>query len=233
MHPLGRRGRPLGLGDDHAEHPQRPDEQHDVDVERHQRAEAEAAVEHLVAAVAEHEDQADVGQQLHGRQVAGPDPGRRHRRRRRRRRPRARRRSACTCSAPKPLTTRTPLTVSSTTEASSADSRWMAMTGGCSRVEKRLPSKFRNGQRAERQDGQHGVDQGQDHRRPRPRSRSWRWSAGSAPRRPGSAAGRCWPGSSAHRSAPRSWKAKWSRWRWANRRSRRTASAQRLSLKAQ
>ncbi len=79
MHPLRRGRRPLGLGDDHPQHPQGPDEQHDVDVEGHERAEAEAAVEHLVAAVAEHRDQADVGQQLHRRQVGGPHPGRRHR----------------------------------------------------------------------------------------------------------------------------------------------------------
>ena len=79
LDPLGRGGGPLGLGDDHAEHPQRPDEHDDVDVERHERAEAQGAVQHLVAAVAEHGDQADVRQQLQRRQVASPDPGRVHR----------------------------------------------------------------------------------------------------------------------------------------------------------
>ena len=43
------------------------------------------------------------------------------------------------------MTTRTPLTVSSTTEASWADSCWMAMTCGWSRPLNRLASTFTNG----------------------------------------------------------------------------------------
>ena len=43
----------------------------DVDVEGDERAEAEAAVEHLVAAVAEHGDEPEVGQQLEGRAGTG------------------------------------------------------------------------------------------------------------------------------------------------------------------
>ena len=54
-------------------------------------------------------------------------------------------RAACTGSAPKPFTTRTPATVSSTTAASSADSCWMPITAGCSRREKRVASTLRNG----------------------------------------------------------------------------------------
>ena len=65
--PLARGDRPLRLGEDHAEHPQRPDQHHDVDVERDQAAEGQAAVDHLVAAVGEHEDQTDVRQQLERR----------------------------------------------------------------------------------------------------------------------------------------------------------------------
>ena len=56
-----------------------------------------------------------------------------------------RNRSACTTSAPKPFTTRTPATLSSTTDASSADSCWIPITAGCRRVPKRLASTFING----------------------------------------------------------------------------------------
>ena len=98
-----------------------------------------------MAAVAEHHDQADVGQQLHRRQVGGPHPGRRHGLARRRRRPRAAAASVWPCSAPKPFTTRMPATDSSTTAASSADSCWMAMAGTWRRLEKRLPIQLRNG----------------------------------------------------------------------------------------
>jgi hypothetical protein len=41
--------------------------------------------------------------------------------------------------------TRTPATVSSTTEASSADSRWMPITWGCSVRENRVAITLRNG----------------------------------------------------------------------------------------
>ena len=74
-----RHGRPLGLGDDHAEHPQRPDQHGDVDVERHQRAERQVAVEHLVAPDPEDHDQPQVGQQLEAGEEPGPGPGGGHR----------------------------------------------------------------------------------------------------------------------------------------------------------
>ena len=54
----------------------RPDQQHDVGVEGDEVAELELAVEHEVAAVAEHRDQPEVRQQLERRPVAGADPGR-------------------------------------------------------------------------------------------------------------------------------------------------------------
>ena len=79
VHPLGGGRRALALGDDHPEHPQRPDQHHDVDVEPDQLAEAEVAVEHLMAAVAEHGDEPDVREQLEGRQEGGPHAGRLHR----------------------------------------------------------------------------------------------------------------------------------------------------------
>ena len=97
----------------------------------------------------------------------------------RRRRPRPRGGAACTASAPKPFTTRTPATVSSTTAASSADSCWMPITDGWRRREKRVARTFRNGRapRASRVssgsigdqdhgDGQHGDgvgDRERDH----------------------------------------------------------------------
>ena len=77
--PLGGGGGALALGDDHPEHPQRPDEHHDVDVEADQLAQAEVAVEHLVAAVAEHRDEADVREQLEGGEERGAHAGGLHR----------------------------------------------------------------------------------------------------------------------------------------------------------
>ena len=50
-----------------------------------------------------------------------------------------------TASAPKPRTTLTPEIVSSTTDANSADSRWMPMTAGWSRVENLRPRTFSSG----------------------------------------------------------------------------------------
>ena len=55
------------------------------------------------------------------------------------------RRAAVTASAPKPLTTRTPLTASSTTVASWACSACTASTAGWMRREKRVASTFNNG----------------------------------------------------------------------------------------
>ena len=46
VHPLGGGGGSLGLGEDHAEHPQRPDQHHDVDVEGDEGADRQLAVEH-------------------------------------------------------------------------------------------------------------------------------------------------------------------------------------------
>jgi hypothetical protein len=77
--PLGRHRGPLGLGHDHAQHAQRPDEHGDVDVEHHQRAQAEVAGQHLVAAVGEHGDEPQVGQQLEPGQEHGPGAGGGHR----------------------------------------------------------------------------------------------------------------------------------------------------------
>ena len=67
-------GGPLREGDRHADHPERPDEQRDVHVELHQRAEGEVAVDHLVPTEPQDSDQPDLGQQLHRRQVLRPDP---------------------------------------------------------------------------------------------------------------------------------------------------------------
>ncbi len=75
VHPLRRRRGSLGLRDDHAEHPQRPDQQRDVDVERHQLTEAQLPVDDEVAAVGEHQHQADVGQQVEERDEAATDAG--------------------------------------------------------------------------------------------------------------------------------------------------------------
>ena len=55
------------------------------------------------------------------------------------------RRAACTGSAPKPLMTRTPVTVSSTTVANWACSAWTASTAGWMRWEKRRAVQLTNG----------------------------------------------------------------------------------------
>jgi hypothetical protein len=74
-HALGRGRRALTLGDDHAQHPQGPDQQVDVRVELHQLTERQRTREHLLTAVRQHEDEADVRQELHRGQVAGAHAG--------------------------------------------------------------------------------------------------------------------------------------------------------------
>ena len=73
--------------------------------------------------------------------------------------------ASCTCSAPKPFTTRTPDTVSSTTVDTSAASAWTASTAGWIRAENRLASTLTIGsgeQCAEGQQGVHGQQHGGD-----------------------------------------------------------------------
>ena len=127
--------------------------------------------------------------------------------------------------------TRTPATDSSTTAARSADSRWMPMTCGNRRRENRVATTLRNGSEP----------------------RASRVSTGSMTSRitvtdstvtalemvSGIITTNAWI---CCRSVLArlmswpvwvwSWKAKCSRWRWANRRSRRLASTQRASRKA-
>src|SRR3546814_20353453 len=55
--PLGRGDSPLRAGEDHAEHPQRPDEHRHVEVERDQVTYGEVPLDHLVAAVVERGDE--------------------------------------------------------------------------------------------------------------------------------------------------------------------------------
>ena len=103
-------------------HPQRPDQHEHVDVEGDQLADGEVAVEHLVAAVPEHGDQAEGGQEVEDGHEAGPDARRAHGPVVDAARCARRMRSAWMGSAPKPLTTRMPVTVSSTTVATPASS---------------------------------------------------------------------------------------------------------------
>src|SRR3546814_3282225 len=62
--PLGRGDSPLRAGEDHAEHPQRPDEHRHVEVERDQVTYGEVPLDHLVAAVGERGDEPQVRQEL-------------------------------------------------------------------------------------------------------------------------------------------------------------------------
>jgi len=71
--PLTGRRRPLGIRHDHPEHAQGLDQHHHVDVEADELTDGHVAIEHEVAAIAEHGDEADVGQDLDRRHVAGPD----------------------------------------------------------------------------------------------------------------------------------------------------------------
>ncbi len=127
--------------------------------------------------------------------------------------------------------TRTPATDSSTTAASSADSRWMPMTLGNSRRENRVATTLRKGSEPS----------------------ASRVSTGSMTARMTVTATTvtaleivsgiitmnawtCWRSVLARLMSwpvwAWSWNAKWSRWRWANSRSRRWASTQRASRKA-
>ena len=70
---LGRRLRSLRLGDEHAGHPQRPDEHEDVGIEGGEPADREMPGEHLVAPEPDDHDQADRRQQVEHGDVRGPN----------------------------------------------------------------------------------------------------------------------------------------------------------------
>ena len=158
--PLGRRRRPLALGDDHAEHPQRPDQQHDVDVERDQLRRAAAG------------RRAPGGRRSRARRSArcwaaarapagsGPGPGPPPSTRRRRRRPRLRSRAGLHVLGAEALDHPDAAdTVSSTTDGQLGR---LLLDGhapsGCSAVENRLASTLTNGSEPEREQRQQRVD---------------------------------------------------------------------------
>ena len=71
----GRRRRPGQLREEHADHPQRPDQHQDVEVGGDDRADGEVAVEHLMTAVPEDPDEPDGGQQVDLRHEVGAQAG--------------------------------------------------------------------------------------------------------------------------------------------------------------
>jgi hypothetical protein len=73
--PAGRGRRTRRLAEEHAGHPQRPDEHEDVGVERDDRAELDLSLQHQRAAVAENGDEPHRGQQVDERQEPGSKPG--------------------------------------------------------------------------------------------------------------------------------------------------------------
>ena len=77
-HPVAGGDRALGHAQRHAEPADRAGEQQQVDVEGGEVAEAEAAVDHLVAADQQHDRQPDVREEAHQRRVEGLQLGRDH-----------------------------------------------------------------------------------------------------------------------------------------------------------
>ena len=127
--------------------------------------------------------------------------------------------------------TRTPATDSSTTEASSADSRWMPMTLGNSRRENRVASTLRKGS----DPSASSVSTGSMTARITVTDSTvtaLEMVSGIITTN----AWTCWRSVLARLiSSPvddRSWKPKWSRWKWANIRSRSTCSVMRASRNA-
>ena len=71
--PFERRSGTLTPGNGHTQHAQRRHEQRNVDVERHEFAQGEGAVNDLQAADTEHANEADLWQQFNGRKILGAD----------------------------------------------------------------------------------------------------------------------------------------------------------------